>query len=143
MNTIHTTTIAFADPKLPPQPDDVRAVIGDAAYGEVAKLNAWIDATHHNVVREWKFSQQCGWYEIPMLKARRLFYFIPKSGDFRLNLILGEKALAAALDGPHRRQIEALLKTAKRYPEGIVFEFNRRSLQADLLEAMLRAKLAH
>jgi hypothetical protein len=58
-------------------------------------------------------------------------------------MILGRKAVAQLQQGPFARQTNRLLKTAKHYPEGIAFSFDRKSLDPDLLGAFLAAKIAH
>lgn len=138
------TEIAFADPKLTPTHEDVLAVIGTAAYAPVERVYAWIDSNHHhNVTHEWMYSSSAGWYEIPLIRERRLFYFIPKHGDFRLNILLGNRAVMSLEAGPFAKRVATLLKHAKHYPEGSVFSFDRRTLDPELTIALLRAKLSH
>lgn len=135
--------MAFPDEKLPPTNELVTAVVGPETYADVGKVITWLETTHTNVVTEWKFSAVSGWYEIPMLKQRRIFYFIPKVGDFRLNLVLGDKAIASLSKGPYAKKVAALVKSAKRYPEGTLFSFNKTTFNPEVFIAMIRAKLAH
>ena len=57
-------------------------------------------------------------------------------------LLLGGKAIELLGQGPFARQTLRFLKTAKRYPEGTVFSFDRQTFDPDLVEALLAAKIA-
>lgn len=128
---------------MPPSNDQVATTVGPQAYPAVSKVMQWLESAHPQLEYEWKYSKTAGWYEIPMLKGRRLFYFIPKNGGFLLNLLLGDKAIESFKGGPLARKFSALLKDAKRYPEGTLFSFEPKSLEPDTFIALLRAKLAH
>jgi hypothetical protein len=133
---------AFPDAKRQPRDAELKAALGRAA-APVEKILASLRAAQPAVTAEWKFSARSGWHQIHLLKKRRLFYFVPKRGDFRLSLILGGKAVALLQRGPFARQTTELLTTAKRYPEGTAFSFDRRMLDPDLLAAFFAAKIAH
>jgi hypothetical protein len=133
---------AFPDPKHRPKEGDLKAVLG-AAVVPIDQVFADLGAAVPGVTAEWKFSEQSGWYRIPSVKKRRLFYFIPKRGDFRLSVILGGKAIALLQQGPFAKETARLLQTAKKYPEGTAFSFDRRTLKPDLIAALLAAKIAH
>lgn len=114
-----------------------------AAETAVKSLLANLRAAQSAVTMEWKFSNRSGWHQIHSLKKRRLFYLIPKRGDFRVAMILGDKAIASLREGPLARQTAELLKTARRYPEGTAVSFDHHSLDRELLAAVLAAKIAH
>ena len=133
---------AFPDPAQPPQDADLPPALGRAVI-PVALTVDELRATEPRVVVAWQFSPRSGWYQIYLLKKRRLLYLVPKRGDFRLSLILGRKAVEHLKQGPFARRTTRLLKTAKHYPEGIAFSFDRGSLDPDLVAAFLAAKLAH
>jgi hypothetical protein len=139
---IMATDAAFPDPKRRPKGNDLAEALGRAAFTDIAKLQAWLVTTYPAAINDWRFSAQSGWHQIPMLKKRRLFYLIPKRGGFRLNLILGDKAVRALETGAQAKRVATLLKTAKRYPEGTAFSFSQDSFDHDLVAAMIEAKLA-
>ncbi|MCX6952316.1 MAG: DUF3788 family protein [Verrucomicrobia bacterium] len=126
----------------PPDEADLAAALGDTS-GPLEAFFADVRSLQPGVTMEWKYSDRSGWYRIHLLKRRRLFYFIPKRDDFQLSLILGGKAVALLKAGPFGRRTATLQKTAKRYPEGTMFSFDRRTFAPDLLVAFVAAKLAH
>ena len=133
---------AFPDERQTPRDSDLPGVLGPAFPALNAVLTG-LRASHPDVTPEWRFSPQSGWYQIYCRKARRILYFIPRRGDFRLMLILGDKAIAALRAGPHGKRMPALLKTTRRFPEGTAFTFTREHLDVELTAALLEAKLAH
>jgi hypothetical protein len=133
---------AFPDPQRAPAEFDLPAALG-RAFSLLAKVLEPLRAVHPDVTSEWKYSPRSGWHLIYSRKQRRLFYLIPTRGDFRLSLILGDKAIAALQAGPCAQKMPALLKAAKRYPEGTAFSFNRQTLDAGMTLALLEAKIAH
>jgi hypothetical protein len=133
---------AFPDAKHQPDDADLKAALGRAA-SPVGTFLAQLRAARLEVTTTWQFSDRSGWYQVLLLKKRRLLYLVPKRGDFRVSLILGGKAIAELQAGPYARQTTRLLKTARRYPEGTAFSFDRRTLEPALLAAMLTAKIAH
>ncbi|HEY5553115.1 MAG TPA: DUF3788 family protein [Opitutaceae bacterium] len=133
---------AFPDAKHEPDASDLATALGRAAAPLVGVL-ATLRANRPAVATEWQFSERSGWYQIWLLKKRRLLYLVPKRKDFCVSMILGGKAIALLKEGPFAGQTNALLKTAIRYPEGTMFSFDRKSLDPDLLGAFLAAKIAH
>jgi hypothetical protein len=133
---------AFPDAKREPAQPDLKSILG-RAYAPLGKVLDRLGAAHPEVASEWKYSPRAGWHLIYSRKQRRLFYLVPTRGDFRLSLILGGKAIAELQAGPCAKKMPALLKVAKRYPEGTAFSFNRETLDADLTIALLEAKIAH
>ena len=76
------------------------------------------------------------------LEKRRLFYLVPKPGDFRFSMILGDRAIALLKQGALVDKILPLLKDAKRYAEGTAFIFDRKTFDPEIVIALLEAKLA-
>lgn len=134
---------AFPDESAPPTDADLAAALDATAAAKIGEIVARLRAARPKVTTEWKYSDRSGWYRLHLLKDRRLFYLVPKRGDFRVSLILGGKAVDHLKRGPLARRVNTLLKTAKHYPEGTAFSFNQESLDPDLLAAFLEAKLAH
>jgi len=133
---------AFPDEKRQPTESDLPGALG-RAFGPLAKVLERLRAAHPDVAPEWKYSPRSGWHLIFSRKKRRLFYLVPTRGDFRLSLILGGKAIAALQAGPCAKQMPALLKDAKRYPEGTAFTFTGATLDPEVAVAMIEAKIAH
>lgn len=133
---------AFPDAKVRPAPADLHAALGAAAIPLEAVIAA-LCAAHPEVTTAWQYSPQSGWYQLLLRRKRRLLYLVPQRSGFRAMMILGGKALADLKAGPHARKMPALLKNARRYPEGTAFTFTRATLDPGLLTAILAAKLAH
>lgn len=133
---------AFPDEKRQPAESDLPGALG-SAFGPLAEVLERLRAAHPDVAPGWKYSPRSGWHLIFSRKKRRIFYLIPARGDFRLSLILGNKAIAALQAGPCAKRMPALLKQAKRYSEGTAFSLTGRTLDIDLASALLEAKIAH
>jgi len=133
---------AFPDATHQPAEADLKAALGPV-IAPIKAVFAALRAAQPTVAMEWKYSERSGWHQIHSLKKRRLCYLVPRHEDFRLALILGDKALALLKQGPFAKQTTRLLKTAKRYPEGTAFSFDRRNFDPDLIAALLAAKVAH
>jgi hypothetical protein len=133
---------AFPDESREPAESDLPGALG-RAFGLLAKVLERLRAAHPDVAPEWKYSPRSGWHLIYSRKKRRLFYLIPTRGDFRLFLILGGKAIAALQAGPCAKKMPALLKEAKRYPEGTAFTFTGATLDVEVVVALLEAKIAY
>lgn len=133
---------AFPHAARPPSDAELAAALGETSPVIEAFLDQ-VRSLQSGVTTDWKYTDRSGWYRVHLLKKRRLFYLIPKRDDFRLMMIIGDKALALLQDGPFARRTAARLETAKRYPEGTAFTFDRRTFAPDLLLAFVAAKLAH
>jgi hypothetical protein len=133
---------AFPDEKRPPGESDLPGALG-RVFAPLAKVLERLRSAHPDVAPEWKYSPRVGWHLIVSRKKRRLFYLVPMRGDFRLSLLLGDKAIASLQAGPCAKQMPVLLKAAKRYPEGTAFSFTGATLDVEVTVALLKAKLAH
>jgi hypothetical protein len=70
-------------------------------------------------VQEWKsYSKKAGWSLCLKSKKRTIIYLSPCQGCFRVALILGDKAVAAARQSRLPRRIIGIINESKRYPEG-------------------------
>lgn len=133
---------AFLDAAAPPAEDDLKRALGRAAVALEQMLDAF-RAERPLLACEWKFHARVGWHQIGLLKKRRIFYLLPKRGDFHLRIILGHKARAALAAGPRATAVRRLLKAAQRYPERTLLEFTGKDFDARLVLAVLAAKVAH
>lgn len=132
---------AFPDPMHLPGERDLAAALGPA-FKPVGEVFTRLRAGHPAVTAAWQYSPRCGWYAVQLLGKRRLLYLVPKRRDFRLSLILGGKAVARLRAGRYGPRVAQLLKTARRYPEGTAFEFDRTTVDPGLVGALLEAKIA-
>ena len=132
---------AFPDPKHPPADAELTEALGPA-WPKVGEVLHRLHTAHPHVTGAWQFSARSGWYQVQLLKKRRLLYLVPKRGSFRLMMILGRRAVASLKGGPLSRRVTALLTGARHYPEGIAFEFDPASLDAELLNGLLEAKIS-
>lgn len=135
-------TAAFPDADATPNDRDLAKTLG-TAFAPLEKVFAWVAKTHPEATVNWQYSGQAGWYRMAVLKKRRLFYLVPKQGNFRLSLILGGKAIESLKSGKRSAQIATLLKTAKKYPEGTALDFDSASCDAALIADLITAKLEH
>lgn len=132
---------AFPDSGHVPGESDLKHALG-SAWSPLGQILERLHVAHPDVTCAWQFSRQSGWYQVQLLKKRRLLYLIPKRGDFRLMMILGGKALSRLQAGPFTSRVTRLLETAIRYPEGTAFTFDHASADPDLLTAFLEAKIS-
>lgn len=139
--TVLEPDVSFPDPKREPSDEELRARMG-AAFAPIGEVLDRLAGAGRIITGLWKYSARIGWYRIAMLKRRRIFYLVPQQKGFRVSLILGDRAIAILKSGPHAHTVERLLRTAKRYPEGIAFSFDQETFQPDLLVALLEAKIA-
>jgi hypothetical protein len=133
---------AFPDATRQPAESDLPGALG-RAFAPLAKVLDGLRAAHPDIAPEWKYSPRSGWHLIFSRKKRRIFYLIPACDDFRLSMILGDTAISALETGPCARKMPALLKEAKRYPEGTAFNFTSGTLDVAVALAFLEAKIAH
>ncbi len=133
---------ALRGKRLPPDDDDLKKLLG-RAFGPLAKVTGWLRAHQPAATIEERFHAETGWHRIYVLKKRRLFYLVPKRGDFRFSMVLGGKAIDLLRQGPFAPRIQSLLQDARRYPEGTAFIFDRKSFEPEIVLALLAAKIAH
>jgi len=108
----------FDEKALIPTDDMVAAALSESR-------SIWNDLYNHlrenypSITAEWKhYGKASGWVLKLLSKKRNLFFFIPKSGCFRLRLGLSEKAAACALAADLPEGIKEAIRTATRYVEG-------------------------
>jgi len=100
-----------------PTPAEVSAVLGLA--DELWKQLVGWAAEQKIVDQEWKSSgKKYGWSLRLKVKKRNIVYLAPCSGCFRVSLIFGDKAVAAARQGGLNKATLKLIDEAPHYPEG-------------------------
>lgn len=133
---------AFPDVNQRPDAAALRTVLGGASP-LAEKILENLRAAQPATTTEWHFSRRAGWYQIHLLKKRRLYYLTPRRGDFTVTLVLGGKALALVKQGPCAARVPALLRAAKAVPEGTVFYLDHRMLDPAMMAVLLAAKMTH
>jgi hypothetical protein len=128
--------------RLPPNEAELKTALG-RAFAPVATVIAHLQNTYPDVRCEWHYSPQSGWYQIHLRRERRLVYVVPRRRNFRVAIILGDKAIAAVLAGLQAERMHVALETATRYSEGTAFYFDREAFKPELVAAMLDAKIGH
>ena len=111
------TVNAFIGRTVVPTAKEVDAVLG--ATAELwDQLVEWL-AEQGAATQEWNsYSPKVGWALRLKVKKRNIIYLGPCDGCFRVALILGDKAVAAARQGDLSKSTLKLLDEAPRYPEG-------------------------
>ena len=74
---------------------------------------------------EWKYySKKAGWSYAVKSGKRAILYLIPQDEHFKVSLVFGEKAVAAALAAKLPKAIAASIEEAVPYAEGHSFMFD-------------------
>jgi hypothetical protein len=108
---------AFVGCKEPPTEKEVQAKLGPST-GAWKELIAWL-AEQGIAGNEWKsVSPKYGWGLRPALKKRTILYLGPCEGCFRVSFVLGDRAVAAALESDLPKNILKTITEARRYAEG-------------------------
>ena len=117
-----------------------------AALGE-SKAN-WDDIKNHvdkvcgDYNEEWKYySKKAGWSFVVKSGKRAILYLIQQDKYFKVNVVLGDKAIAAAQDAGLPESIVALIMGATPYAEGRSIMFDICSLDdVDSVRKLIRIK---
>lgn len=131
---------AFPDSGHEPNETELKIALGKS-FDIVAQIEAAVREKALGAEWIWQYSERSGWYRLLVWKKRRLFYLMPKAGAFRLSLIIGDKAIARLKRGEFAADLERLLPSAKRYPEGTAFSFDE-TVNPALVAAFVLAKFA-
>jgi hypothetical protein len=88
-------TDTFMDKSAKPDDSRLAHLLGEKVkFREMIKKH--IAQKHGSVTAEWKFyNAKSGWTLKVLLKKRKLFFFVPLPGFFRLAFIFGDKAVSA------------------------------------------------
>ncbi len=108
---------AFIGRKTQPSAKDLAATLGDslAAWKD---LTVWLTGKGIST-KEWhSISPKYGWALRPKLKSRNILYMAPCAGCFRVSLVLGDRAVAAARASDLPKAVLKEIAGARRYAEG-------------------------
>jgi len=107
-----------------PTEDALATALGEskALWGDIKKH---VESACGNYNDEWKFySKKAGWSFVVRSGKRTILYLIPQDKCFKVNFVLGDKAVAAAQDIGLPESIVALIMEATPYTEGRSFMFD-------------------
>ncbi len=104
---------APADDTKPPSTSDLAVLLGKSHAAFLA-LTRRATATC-----EWRrYSKKAPWVIRVSQGDRTLFYVTPQAEEFEVTVVLGERAVAAALAGRVRKELHASIRSANSYAEG-------------------------
>jgi hypothetical protein len=136
---------AFIGKATPPEPAEITAALGETA-ALWQKLIDWL-ATEKGVSEvEWKgvYPNKYGWSARLKLKKRTIVYMGPCNGCFRVALVLGDRAVAAAKDANLPKSLLKSIEEARRYAEGTwIYIVVRRTSQLSAIHKLVEIKLAN
>lgn len=130
----------FMHTKKHPSDGDLRKKLG-RSYKLFEETMISLQFEQQGISFEWKFSKTSGWYLICLKKKRRLFYLIPKQQDFLYRMLFGPRAVAEIRKGPFPVGIVEMLKSAKKYPEGTLLDFDKKSFDVATVLKILTIKI--
>jgi hypothetical protein len=90
---------------------EMRALLGDL-YPRFRELLAEAEAA------EWRQSRNSSWLLKVSERKRSLFYASPEMSHLRITVLLGERAVEAALAGRVSKALQESIRSAKAFPEG-------------------------
>ena len=109
---------AFLGRTAQPAAEEVSAALG-ASAAPWKQLVDWLADEQGVADQEWKSSSpKYGWSLLLKLKKRTILYLAPCQGCFRVSLVLGDRAVAAARNCGLSQNTLKLLEEAPRYAEG-------------------------
>ena len=109
-----STVKSAAGDARPPSDAEMAAVLGDAYPAFQALVNRDGKAT-----AEWRrYTKRSPWVLKVSEGKRTLFYARPESGSLTVTVLLGGRAVDAALAGQVSKRLHASIRKAKAYPEG-------------------------
>ncbi|MGA3244793.1 MAG: DUF3788 family protein [Bacteroidota bacterium] len=133
---------SFTNEKKHPGDGDLRKRLG-RSYKLFEETIISLQFEHQGIGFEWKFSKASGWYLICLKKKRRLFYFLPRDRDFSYRMLFGPRAVAEIKKGAFPASIGEMLKSAQKYPEGTLLEFDKSNFEVATVLKLLTIKIAN
>lgn len=106
----------------PSSAHDSAAPGDDELVNILGRSHAAFQALIHDragVTCEWKRYSKKGPWALKVSEGERtLFYLIPQANQFEVTVVLGQRAIDAALAGRVRPELHATIRSAKPYVEG-------------------------
>jgi hypothetical protein len=131
---------AFTNDKKHPSDGDLRKKLG-RSYKLFEETIISLQFEQEEIGFEWKFSKTSGWYLICLKKKRRLFYLLPRDRGFSYRMLFGNRAVAEIKKGSFPNFIAEMLKSAKKYPEGTLLEFDKSNFEVGTVLKLLMIKI--
>ena len=137
-----TSPNPFVDFPHPPEPADIRQVLGRSVAAWDA-LRASIFERFGQVAEEWALpAKKHGWSLRLKLKKRTILHLGPRSKHFIVAIVLGDKAVAALRESEVADDIIAMVEHATRFNEGRVIRFEIRSKkEIGIVETLAKIKM--
>jgi hypothetical protein len=105
--------------------EDLAAELGEGAALVWREIIDAVARTAGGVSQEWKRSRSdFGWMCLLRHGSRTLLYLTPDEGRIRVAVVLGERAVALALDSGLADWMKELIREAKPYAEGRGIRFS-------------------
>jgi hypothetical protein len=133
-------TDSFTNDKKHPSDGDLRKRLG-RSYKLFEETIVSLQFEQDGIGFEWKFWKTSGWYLICLKKKRRLFYLLPEGRDFSFRMIFGDRAIAEIRKGKFPAYVGEILKSAKKYPEGTLFELDKSNFEVPVVLKLLAIKI--
>lgn len=132
----------FVDFPHPPEPADIRQVLGRSAAAWDA-LRISISEQFGQVTENWAVpAKKHGWSLRLKLKNRTILHLGPRSKHFVVAIILGEKAVDALRESGLAPEVIAMVEHATKYTEGRVIRFEiRTKKEIQVVEALAKIKM--
>lgn len=135
---------AFIGKTTQPTHEELATTLGPTAHLWTQLLESLTEDLS-NPDREWySLRPKYGWSLLLKIKKRRIVYMGPCEGCFRVSLVLGDKAMAAARATTLPKSVLKLLDDAPHYAEGTGLHFlvkNPKDLPA--IRKLAKIKLAN
>jgi hypothetical protein len=97
-----------------PSASDLEKLLGGCHEAWQALLQG-----QEGVAGEWRrFTKNSPWVLRATRGKRPLFYARPEPGAFEVTVLIGPKAVNAALSGKAPKRLQAAIRSARAYPEG-------------------------
>ncbi len=117
----------FLEKSHPPNDLDLSNALGPSkrCWDEIIRA---IQLEYPPIVFEWKHSgAKYGWSLRLLQKKHRILYLIPEKDHFLTAFILSDRSVAAALKSDLPRDVQEIIRSARKYPEGTGFRLEIRT----------------
>ena len=98
----------------PPSDSELKAVLGEA----YSAFQALVSRAGPGAAEWRRYTKNSPWVLKVSQGKRSLFYARPDSGHFKVTVLLGGRAVEAALAGQVSKRLHESIRKAKVYPEG-------------------------
>jgi hypothetical protein len=112
------------------------------SYSVIEDTVSSLQLEYQGVVLDWMYSKTSGWYIVCNKRKKRLFYLLPADGDFTFKIVFNDKSLELIKGATFPKYISAMLREAKKYPEGTLLVFDASNFNVQTILGLLRAKIS-